>query len=321
MNTTKNFSENHRYLWASQASSFIDNYVTRSVAFNGVFINIFLVILLSHRTLQHKLYDFMFCRVICNLLALIFVAINIDLCMRCEYKNEWTAYYSLYHNVLLRLMTFSTFISDIFFITKRYYELTKEINFLSLLSKKLNLLISILFPVSLSIPLYYAVSVVRLNKFYIKKINASGIFTVYYFLIILFESVIPLVILLFLYILSIKKFKQTMQTHTKLTRNETESKKAVQLLTLLTVLTVLTRILDFFTSIYSIITFIYLDHLNTGFDDLLNFSKSLNSLFLYGNLALDALIYISMDKNLRVLVLKLFGINRVSEIQINVLFY
>jgi len=50
------------YPWAVQGIFILDNIVSRSLGGIGILVNLFFVIILSHRTLRHKIYDFLWCR-------------------------------------------------------------------------------------------------------------------------------------------------------------------------------------------------------------------------------------------------------------------
>ena len=115
------------------ATSIIDHYLIRTVSEIGILLNISLAFLLCHKSLKHKLYYFMWCRAICNLVFCLPVMGYVDNCYEFSYKSKWMAYCSGYCLIFLRAFSISSFISDIFFIFNSYFEIEKKPrNFLSL---------------------------------------------------------------------------------------------------------------------------------------------------------------------------------------------
>ncbi len=321
MTTANSSLSSPGYWWASQATLIIDSYISRTVAGIGVLFNIAFIVLLKHRVLKHKLYGFMWCRAVCNLMALALIAANIGSCMDCEYQYEWMAYYSWLNPLFLRTSTLSAFISDIFLIADRYFEINRKENFFSRLSKTRNLLISILVPNLLALPFHFAVDIVRAsNGSYYKKFSEFGrswVFIACYFVSFFVETLIPLAFHLFLNIASIFKFKRFMDRHAHLTGNETDAKKSEEKFTkmviIISAITSITRILDLIVTIGNRTNNLAASLLSPGTQDLIKLSRSLMNLILYATFAFDASIYLKMDNNLSKLILRLTGLDKVVE--------
>jgi len=255
-------------------------------------------------------------------MALLLVVSNMGNCIDCEYKFEWMAYYTFYSPVTLRIFTLSAFISDILMIFNRYLEIIGKQSFVNQLSKKSNLLICFLFPAFCSLPYYFAIDIVKCvqNGSYTKKLNklgVSGVFTAYFFLLLLIETVIPLAIHLFLNIVSIYKFKNLMERHANLTNNQTEARMAevrfTKMVLLLSFITSVTRILDLIFTIANRIYYIAPYLFQPGAGDKIMFAKSLSNLIVYGAFALDVLVYLIMDNNLWRLISTITGLDKVIK--------
>jgi len=237
-------------------------------------------------------------------------------CSNCEFSIEVLAYYSWYNAVWLRIFALSAFISNLFLISNRYLEIIKKKSFLGSLSKIQNLFISIIIPTFISLPSHFAIEVVKLEGFlkYLRRFNkfgSSDFFKAYFFLLLIIENVIPLVILIYLDIISIIKFKSLMEMHAHLTRNQIESKKAEERFTkmvlILSGITAVVRILDLLITIANRLYMIAPGQSN----NIITLLKSIVNLILCMSLAFDLLVYLKMDKKIWKLVKTLMRLKKV----------
>jgi len=186
------------YPWAVQGTFILDIYVNRALGGLGVLVNLFFVILLSHRTLKHKIYDFLWCRQFINLIACLPLAASNGFCFTCDFNSAWLIYYTWFNGVTIRAFSLASFISDILLISNRFFEIIKKTTFLKRLSKTLNLFICFSFSLIIFLPCYFAVFVVKdpltgVFKFTFNDFGSSVYFKVYiFFVLFLLETLIPL---------------------------------------------------------------------------------------------------------------------------------
>jgi len=282
-------------------------------------VNLFFVILLSHRTLQHKIYDFLWCRQFTSLIACLPLAVYNGYCFSCSFDSEWLVYYTWFDGVTIRAFSLASFISDILLISYRYFEIIKKTTFLKRLSKTLIILFSFSFSLIIFLPYYFTLYVGKdstngIFKSYFNEFGSSVHFKVYYFFLFLLEIVVPLFIHSYFNTVSTVKFKRLMARHADLTGNQVESREAeahfTRMVLLFSLITFLTRLIDLVTTTLYRISLIWPSSFDQGFLNLLIFSKSCSVFFMNLPLSLDALVYLRMDKNIWALILGLTG-NRV----------
>jgi hypothetical protein len=300
------------YPWAVQGTYILDNIVSRSIGGTGILVNLCFVIILSHRTLWHKIYDFLWCRQFTSLLTCLSVAASYGFCFDCDYDSEWMAYYSWYIAIAIRGFSLASFISDLLLIFNRYFEICRKTTYLRRFSKKLNFFICFSVSLIIFVPCLFAVYVVKvpLNgkfKLTLNFFGSSIYFKLYFFLAFLFDTVMPLLTLLLVNIVSVFKFENVMERHADLTGNQIETRKAERRFTilvfLLSAITSVTRIIDMVTSIFNRISIISPSTFEQGTLELIIFSKSTSVFFINVALAFDALVFLRMDKKVWSLIL------------------
>ncbi len=316
------------YHWAVQGTYIFDNFVSKSIGGIGILINICFVIILSHRTLRHKIYDFLWCRQFTNLLTCLSVAASYGFCFGCEYDSEWLPYYSWYIVIAIRAFSLASFISDILLMFNRYFEVCQKTTFLGRLSKKFNLFICFSISFTIFVPCFFAVYVVPLNRKFKLTLNlfgASVYFKLYLLFLLLIEVLFPLLTLLLVNIVTVYKFKHVMERHGDLTGNQTEARKAERRFTrivfLLSAITSFTRIIDMVASIFNRISVVSSSTFKQGTLELIIFSKSLTVVLINIALAFDALVFLRMDKNIWRLILSITGRNNRVIINLYVDYY
>ncbi len=144
------------YPWGVQGIYILDNIVSRSIGGIGILVNLCFVIILNHRTLRHKIYDFLWCRQFTSLLTCLSVAASYGFCFDCEYDSERLAYYSLYIALAIRGLSLASFISDLLLIFNRYFKICRKTTSLGRISKKCNLFICYSFSFIVCLPAFLA---------------------------------------------------------------------------------------------------------------------------------------------------------------------
>ncbi len=306
------------YPWAVQGTYILDNMFSRTIAGIGILVNLCFVILLSHRALRHKIYDFLWCRQLISLLTCLSIAASYGFCFDCHYDSEWLAYYTWYTALTVRVSSLASFISDLLLIFNRYFEVCRKTTFLGRLSKNLNLFICVSISFIICLPGCFAINVVKvpLNgkfKLTLSVFGASLYFKFYYFLAFFLDTVIPLLTLLWVNTVSVVKFKNVMERHADLTGNQIEARKAERrfnrMVFLLSAITSVTRLIDMVTSVLNRISVISPSTYKQGTLELILFSKSITVIFINIALGFDALVFLRMEKNIYELVLSFTGRN------------
>jgi hypothetical protein len=85
--------------WAVQEALILDNYTSRIVGGIGILMNLFFVLLLSRRTLKHKIYDFLWCRQITSLITCIPVTAYNGNCFSCDSTSILTGFIHLRYSL------------------------------------------------------------------------------------------------------------------------------------------------------------------------------------------------------------------------------
>ncbi len=200
------------YNWIDQAAYIINTYLIRTVGGFGVLINLFLCILLLHKTLVHKLYDFFWSRVFYNFLVCLFAAGHAEACFNCEFDSYWLIIYQYYINRNTgKLLLNASLISENFLTLNRFFEIINKKTCLYEMSKKLILFLSLLLSLLISFPLYFVADIVKgkTNGTFVKQLSRFGSSEIlyYYSIFIIVLTVAAIIILFFVNVVSIYKFK------------------------------------------------------------------------------------------------------------------
>jgi hypothetical protein len=256
----------------------------------------------------------------CLLQRNLFVAGYVETCFECESYSYWFAFYQIYINGIgLRIVSCASLLSDIFLILNRYLEITKKsISIWKQISKKFIMFLCFSFSIIFAVPAYFAFIIEKIpNGFFIKKLSNFGIsqiFNSYSIAILLFDTVIPIVIILFLNLASIYKFRKRVRIHHNLTRineNKTENRYS-KLVIILTTICIISRLLDLVTNILFRFSIFNPSIFTNSEVVLIIFSVNLTNLFLFVIHAADGILYLVMDTNLSRLSLSLIGIKKVN---------
>jgi len=323
MNSTAN-STSLDLQWAIDLTEIINNYVIRITGGVGALANLLFVVLLLNKNLKHKIYDFFWCRSICNLLVCVLAAGYVSNCYDCESESYWFLFYQWHINFIgIRILSLSCFISDIFLIVNRYLQIIRKQNFFSKMSKTLTLFICFSLPILVCVPFYFIYDIVLVpntNKFTI-QLNHFGSSTIsFYYLIVLFliENVIPIFISIGLSISSVYKYKILMVSHGNLTNQQIKAKEAEQRFTnmiiILSIICLTTRIFDLVASLLNRLSILRPGMFSINFITLIRLLKGLSNFVLVFIDFLDCSVYIVMDKNIWKLISNFLGI-QVSNVK------
>ncbi len=307
-----------KYFWQTIANDILNNYISRTIGVVGILLNFSFVVLLRHQSLQHKVYDFMWTKTMCNLVACLMAAGYLDICFDCTFEYEWMAYYSWYNRVAARASSLSVFISEIFLIYNRYSEIKKKKFFWIKFSKELNFLICILVGFLIMLPIALGKDIIespKINGTFTTKFNKIGssiYFTVYVYAVFFFESVVPVSVMVYLNVVTVYNFKKIMKKHGHLTKNKSAAKQAeasfTKMVIFLSTFISITRFIDLITITLKRLTVINQKLFEPETIELITFLKNLSDFFLTTCFALYSLVLLRMDKNLFKLILKITGI-------------
>ncbi len=325
-NSTTSFNPDDKLIVA--ITVLFQKYVNEVTGLIGVFVNLFIVIVLTDRKLKHKIYDFFLVRQITNLIACVFVVIYKEHCFGCLKNTAWIVYYTYHIGIMIRVSILASFVSEILLIFNRYFYIISRQIFLSRISKKLSLFICYTFSFSLALPVFFSISVVEDSSsltFYseLNSFGSSIYFRIYTFFLILFESFLPLFILFLMNILSVIKFKNLMTHHAEVSGNRRTSRKAeyrfTKMVLLLTSITFIVRLIDLITMIFNRIYITSTIKFDTKTVEYIRFFKGVSVLTTNLGLALDAIVILKMDKNIWNIILTCFKFKKLKCFKISLL--
>ncbi len=323
MNSLNNTGQDNVYHWTEQATDIVESYLIRIVGAIGVVFNVFFAVMLLNRSLKHKIYNFLWCRAVCNLSVCLLSAGFVKKCFVCEYDSYEFLFYQYYISTInSRVFSLASLISDLLLILNRFLEIVKKKSFLSKMSKLLDLLICFSVPILISLPVYFSTRIIKSKsrgKFekQLTQFGTSKVYSAYFLGVFLFETIFPILVLVVLNVVSVYKFKKLMNKKGHLTKNRTEGKLAevrfTKMVFILTSICILSRVMDFIITFFYRLTIINRLIFSPGSVRLLLFLMSLTNLFLFAVQALDGLVYLIMDRNLWKLSLKIFKLKKVSN--------
>jgi hypothetical protein len=131
----------------------------------------------------------------------------------------------------------------------------------------------------------------------------SNFFKAYSVLILLLETIVPLVILLVFNIITLIKFKSIMSKKKRLTNTKTKAKKATikftKLILALTFICILARTFDNITAIFKRLKTFYYFQISDEFTALIDLNKQIAYALLFAVHALDGILYFIYDKEIK----------------------
>ena len=145
-----------RLQWTlQQAAYIIDNYLIGTAGGIVVHFNLLFSILLLNKQLKHRIYNYFWCRTICNLIVCLLASGYVTNCNTCLEVVYWhVAYKWFVIGVNLRVAGLAPFNCDIYLLLNRFCEIIKNNSFFTKMSKKVNLFICFFSSTCLSIPFY-----------------------------------------------------------------------------------------------------------------------------------------------------------------------
>lgn len=137
-------NDSERAFFLSKASDFVVNYGINGVSLVGIFFNIVTITVLATRFFEHKFYNFLQCRCICNLAVCLTGVFFKELANRgeeVEYLPLFLNWFVI--NIPMRIFFLASVISDNLIILNRltnlynkkesiFYGLSKKVSFLTL---------------------------------------------------------------------------------------------------------------------------------------------------------------------------------------------
>ena len=315
------------YNLMNQISDIIGYYLISAVSLIGFLLNAILIKVLSNEDLlrKHKFYKYILIKSICDwLVCLVGIGYLNNACTICDQitQNKYsTIVYELYMiKIPMRIAIVSSVWSEIYLNYNIYSILSGRKSFLTEIPLKYYLTVIFAGPVIISIPGYFAWSIYPTNStdIYTFSLNSFGqtqVFSFYYLLLIVIESVIPVCLLFVFSVMSILKFKQIMKKIifpiNILTRNLHRKKKMqlkfTKMILILTAIVMLAHIADLLSALSYRLLVVGDDAYSPQIYSLVNFGRTLVFFILYLQYSIGIFIYTSNDKNIYLLVRKLFN--------------
>ncbi len=309
MNSSTNSSQLAvEYMWMNIATYIINNYLIRVVCCLGIVFNFFFAFILRNKKLTHRIYNFFWCRAVCNFLVCVLGAANkYYICFDCEISSYWLLFYTVYLNTIpIRIACYFTQICDLMLILNRFFQIMNKKNFLTEMSKKSILLMCVLAPIVISVPFYFSIKIqaTASGNFVSKptELGLSKYFSFYSIIMFILVIILPVVAATVINFVSMYKFRKILESKANLTNKVAECKQAEMKYSIcvfiLAAICILSRSLDVIATIFNRLLYFFPEIFSEANVRLIVFSKCVTNLFLFTVNGLDGLVYLKMDNNL-----------------------
>ncbi len=285
------------------------SYLNRFVGFVGAVLNLLSLIVMSNKSLIHHIYTFFWCRQFCSLIVCVLACGWVN---TLEFDVPNTYNYQFYSHTIIsvpfRLALTSSSISDVILILKRYFIITDKKVFLLNMSKLTNLTICFLFPICMYTPCFFMYEIqptTNKDEFVMKLTNfgISPVFQVYLGTISLICICISVFALGVFNTLSVIFFREKMKRKGHLLKNKTATRRAevahTKMVIILTTICFVTRLIDTVVGISVMFMVLKILDFSADVESRIRILYEWSCLMIVSAHALDVLVYIVMDSNLR----------------------
>ncbi len=301
------------YIGLINTTDIIENYAIRVIAIAGVILNFTSLLIVTHKDLKHYIYNYIWCRFFCNLIVCITGAGYVKNCIKDCNQSYFLVFYQWFLNgIPMKIALFSSAMSEIMIILNRVLILKRRNSFLKRISKLKILMICYLFPCLVAVPIYFAVNIYETYKpgIFMWEFNSFGdsiYFKAYILVVLLMETLMPLIILTVLNIISIKGYRTRNRSNIGLTntrlilRRESEN-RITRMIMIMISLCIVVHLLDFISSLGQRIKGLNIFVLSDQMDILIPFFRQATFLIIFISHTVDDLLIFGMDKNLKKIV-------------------
>ena len=215
LNLTLNSSDTFALSLLIEISDVVGYYLITIAAFAGFILNLANIKLLAHKSLKHRFYKYLMCKSILDgIVCFLGMGYLNNQSIPALTENYWLLFYKLYIvKIPLRIEFMVLSLSEIYLTFNRIYAFSNSKNRLSYIPIKYYMMIIIGFPFSLSIIPYFSLSIKELNQTGVyywstTTFGFSKLFLFYTLLVLVFESIIPTILLIAFNIIVLYKYKK-----------------------------------------------------------------------------------------------------------------
>ena len=320
--TNKTDQINHfilNYKLLNHISNIIGYYALTAVALSGFLLNAIGVKILCNKILlkKHKFYKYILVKTVCDMLVcLTGIGYLNYTCLECiEIKKDhygFMVYRYYFIANFTRLTLFSSAWSEVYLNYNRYSTLVGKKTWLTGISLKYYVPLLFGFPILLFLPIAFSISIklyhpTNLYTVVLSKLGNSALFSFYYLLVFVLESILPIILLLVLSILNINEFKKFMRKK-MVKSNDGQRKiklaeiKFTKVILVLTFLFVLARLFDLLSGIlYRLISIGVINYSQVVFS-IINFVRQASYFIEFFNYMICIFMLASIDQNFSFLI-------------------
>ena len=314
MNNTNITNNDHTSKTIDLISNIIGSFGIGIICSIGFLINAFILYLLWNKNLKFSFYQHVkVITVIGILICLLGIGYMNNICIGCQiYFRYEIICYRLIYRVSIRIILMISSLQEIYLITNRYFALTNRNNWFVSLRMRFHIPFLVIFPILLGSPYLLMVKIVpskEYNGLYYwawTDIAKTNYFIVYFLLVLLFENILPLIILLTMSILSHYEYKKRIGIKSKITIQSINNLKKLEnsytrITIILTVIIIISRIFDFVIGLSIRGIKIFNLKLNENTVSTINLIRQIVFLLYFGLHSINGILYVQADKNLRIL--------------------
>ncbi len=312
-------SENYDFTNGFQARSdvtlILNKYIIPVLGGTGLLINGFSLVVLSNRTLKHRMYSFLFCRSFFNMLFCLFEAGSLYFEIEQENTDSTVLYNFLILINLKRISMMAINISEVFLVINRLFLLAKKRNSFIQMNKRLNLFWCLMLSICIYFPFFFTLKIVKsdINRdlFIVAftEYGLSDILKIYTLLIFLLETIFILLILFVLNFICVNKFRACMLNKDSLIASRNEENKTemrfCRMTIILTTLCILVRLFHFLNTIYPRLSALF-NGISETESISIKFFQALTVAILTASVCVEPFVYFRMNKNLATIIKGLF---------------
>ena len=303
MNISNNLTETGLASKIAWVSDSIGLYGIPYSAATGLTFKLFMIVILSSQKLTNDFYKYLRVKTVFDILANNVVNNNSFKILFESYENNyWTVFGSSYIVLpFMRIFMLSTFFCDIYLTYNRLSVFVTQLKFKNIHWITLAM-VSFAFSLALVTPFFFLVNIRPTNEsglwtFGIRTFGMSNLFLIYGFLLVFFETIIPLALIVYLNCVLAYKYHQYQRRRSSLVLTSTQS-ATVKIIVIKTTLIIIVDLLETVA-----LTLVRVSLTETSeFDELMRQSiklfRNFVSLLYFINQSIDVFISVFYDKNI-----------------------
>jgi hypothetical protein len=307
----------------NQTANFIGYYLITLVSGIGLLLNAFAFKLLLNPNLKHQFYNYLLCKTVCDFwICLIGIGYLNNACFLCVdkiYGSYSAIIYQFYIiKITIRSAIASSMLSEVYLTYERYATLTNRTKFLKNMPIKYYLILILFGPMLLITPIFFTANIQALNGtnqniFYMAttEFGKSKFYAYYSIIILVLETVLPILLLLLFSFLNVREIKKLMKKKLEIIGKQNEIIKQseirfTKMIIILAFFFLITHTLDTISAISVRLVTIWAFELSPAKLSLINLLRQIANFLLFGQYLIGVFIYTSTDKNINSLAKSFF---------------